>query len=309
MMTQISATLVKEVREKTGAGMMDWQRALSETSADLEQAVDWLRKKGLSAAVKKAGRIAAEGLVGVYCEEQQAAIVEVNAETDFVARNDGFQKLVDNLCKIVMEKNGILDAVVAARYPGNDRTVAEEITHNIATIGENLSIRRCERCSVEEGVIASYIHNATTSGLGRIGVLVTLESSGNREKLLSLGKQIAMHIAATRPQWLNITDVDTTTLNREREILSDQARASGRPDDVIEKMVEGRMRKYFEENVLLEQVFVVDNQTKILNVLKNAAETIGAPVKISHFVRFALGEGIDRGETDFAAEVAATLSN
>lgn len=308
-MTQISAALVKELREKTGAGMMDCKRALSETSADLEQAVDWLRKKGLSAAANKAGRVAAEGLVGVYLEGQKAAIVEVNAETDFVARNDGFQELVGNVCKVVLEQGGKLDSVVAAPYPGSERTVAEEVTHNIATIGENLSIRRCESCSVEEGVIASYIHNATTPGLGRIGVLVALESSGDSEKLLSLGKQIAMHIAAARPEWLSTTDVDPATLDREREVLSEQARASGRPDDVIEKMVEGRMRKYYEEFVLLEQTFVVDNQTKITNVLKDAEESLGTPVRISHFVRYALGEGIDRGESDFAAEVAATLGN
>ena len=308
-MTQISAALVKELREKTGAGMMDCKRALSETSADVEQAVDWLRKKGLSAAANKAGRVAVEGLVGVYVEAQNAAIVELNAETDFVARNDGFQKLVGNVCKIVLEQGGELDAVVAAPYTGNDRTVAEEITHNIATIGENLSIRRCESCSVETGVIASYIHSATTPDLGRIGVLVTLESGGDREKLLSLGKQIAMHIAAARPQWLNIADVDTATLDREREILSEQARASGRPDDVIEKMVEGRMRKYLEEFVLLEQTFVVDNQTKIAKVLTDAEENLGTSVQISHFVRYALGEGIDKEESDFAAEVAARLDS
>ena len=308
-MTQISAALVKELREKTGAGMMDCKRALSETSADLEQAVDWLRKKGLSAAANKAGRVAAEGLVGVYLEAQKAAIVEVNAETDFVARNDGFQEFVGNVCKIVLEQGGELNAVVAAPYPGNDRTVAEEVTHNIATIGENLSIRRCESCFVEEGVIAPYIHSVTTPGLGRIGVLVTLGSGGDSEKLLSLGKQIAMHIAAARPQWLNITDVDPATLDRERKVLSEQARASGRPDDVIEKMVEGRMRKYYEEFVLLEQTFVIDNQTKIAKVLKDAEENLGTPVRISHFVRYALGEGIDRGEADFAAEVAETLGN
>ena len=308
-MTQISAALVKELREKTGAGMMDCKRALSETSADVEQAVDWLRKKGLSAAANKAGRIAAEGLVGVYLDAQKAAIVEVNAETDFVARNDGFQEFVSNVCKIVLEQGGELDAVVAAPFPGSERTVAEEVTLNIATIGENLSIRRCESCSVEDGVIASYIHNATTTGLGRIGVLVTLEAAGDSKKLLSLGKQIAMHIAAARPEWLSVTDVDPATLDRERKVLSEQARASGRPDDVIEKMVEGRMRKYYEEFVLLEQTFVVDNQTKISKVLKDAEEDLGTPVRITHFVRYALGEGIDRGESDFAAEVAATLNN
>ena len=307
-MTQISAALVKELREKTGAGMMDCKHALSETSADVEQAVDWLRKKGLSAAANKAGRIAAEGLVCVYLDAQEAAIVEVNAETDFVARNDGFQEFVSNICKIVLKQGGELDVVVAAPYHGSERTVAEEVTHNIATIGENLSIRRCESCSVEEGVIASYIHNATTTGLGRIGVLVTLQSAGDSEKLLSLGKQIAMHIAAARPEWLSVTDVDPATLDRERKVLSEQARASGRPDDVIEKMVEGRLRKYYEEFVLLEQTFVVDNQTKIAKVLKDAEEELGTPVRISHFVRYALGEGIDKGEADFAAEVAATLN-
>jgi elongation factor Ts len=306
-MTQISVALVKELREKTGAGMMDCKRALSETSADVEQAVDWLRKKGLSAAANKAGRVAAEGLVGVYVEAGKAAIAEVNAETDFVARNNGFQDLVGTIVKLVLEQDGKLDAVAAVPFPGSDRTVAEEVTHNIATIGENLSFRRCASCSVGEGVVASYVHGAVAPDLGRIGVLVALESSGDRKKLILLGKQIAMHIAAARPECLGIGDVEPAAIERERQVLSDQARASGRPDDVIEKMIEGRMRKYYGEIVLLEQTFVIDNQTKIAKVLDDAEENLGAPARITHFVRYGLGEGIEKGESNFAADVAATL--
>ena len=308
-MVQISAALVKELRDKTGAGMMDCKRALSETAADIEQAVDWLRKNGLSAAANKAGRIAAEGLVGVCVDKNTGAIVEVNAETDFVARNEGFQAFVDAVGTLALHHNGDMNALQAAAFPGTDRTVAEEVTHNIATIGENLALRRCTSCSVDEGVIASYIHGAAAPGLGRIGVLVAMESSGDAEKLLSLGKQIAMHIAAARPEWLGVDDVDPAALDRERQVLGDQARASGRPDDVIEKMVEGRLRKYYEELVLLEQTFVIDNQTKIATVIEGAEEDLGAPVRISSFVRYALGEGIEREESDFAADVAATLKH
>ncbi len=308
-MVQISAALVKELRDKTGAGMMDCKRALSETAADVEQAVDWLRKNGLSAAANKAGRVAAEGLVGVCVETRKGAIVEVNAETDFVARNDGFQAFVETVGKLALQHDGDMNSLQAAAYPGSERSVSEEVTHNIATIGENLALRRCASCSVEDGVVASYIHGAVVPGLGKIGVLVALESSGDAEKLQSLGKQIAMHIAASRPRWLTIDDVDPSDLDRERQVLSEQARASGRPDDVVEKMVEGRLRKYYEEFVLVEQTFVIDNQTKIAKVLEDAEEDLGAPVRISDFVRYALGEGIERGETDFAAEVAETLKH
>ena len=308
-MAQISAALVKELRDKTGAGMMDCKRALSESDADVEQAVDWLRKNGLSAAANKAGRVAAEGLVGVCVDANKGAIVEVNSETDFVARNERFQSLVDAIGQLALQHDGDIDVLQAAPFPGSDRSVAEELSHNIATIGENLALRRCTACSVEDGVVASYIHSAVAPGLGKIGVLVAIESNGDGEKLRAVGKQIAMHIAASRPEWLAIDDVDPTALDRERQVLSDQARASGRPDEVIEKMVEGRLRKYYEELVLLEQTFVIDNQTKIAKVLEDAAEDTGAPVRISEFIRYTLGEGIERGDSDFAAEVAATLKH
>ncbi len=308
-MAQISAALVKELRDKTGAGMMDCKRALSESDADVEQAVDWLRKNGLSAAANKAGRVAAEGLVGVCVDANKGAIVEVNSETDFVARNEGFQCLVDAIGQLALQHDGDIDLLQAAPFPGSDRSVAEELSHNIATIGENLALRRCTVCSVEDGVVASYIHSAVAPGLGKIGVLVAIESNGDGEKLQAVGKQIAMHIAASRPEWLAIDDVDPIALDRERQVLSDQARASGRPDEVIEKMVEGRLRKYYEELVLLEQTFVIDNQTKIAKVLEDAAEDTGAPVRISKFIRYTLGEGIERGDSDFAAEVAARLKH
>ena len=308
-MVQISAALVKELRNKTGAGMMDCKRALSETDADVEQAVDWLRKNGLSTAANKAGRVAAEGLVGVYVKANKGAIVEVNAETDFVARNEGFQSFVGAISQLALQHDGDIELLQAALFPGSDRSVAEELSHNIATIGENLELRRCRTCSVEDGVVASYIHSAVAPGLGKIGVLIALESSGDGDKLHALGKQIAMHIAASRPEWLAIDDVDPAVLDRERQVLSDQARTSGRPDNVIEKMVEGRLRKYYEEFVLLEQAYVIDNQMKIAKVLADAEEDTGAPVRISKFIRYTLGEGIERGASDFAAEVAATLKH
>jgi len=305
----VTAAMVKELREKSGAGMMDCKKALNETEGDVDAAVDWLRKKGLSAAAKKSGRVAAEGLIGAVTAGQKGALIEVNSETDFVARNEAFQGFVTGLAALSLTHEGDLAALVAADFPGSGRTVADELTHNIATIGENMTIRRAEVQAVETGLVVSYVHNASAPGLGKIGVLVALESTGDAGKLEALGKQVAMHIAATAPQSLSIEDLDPTLIDREREVLSDQARASGKPEEIIGKMVEGRLRKFYEEAVLLEQVFVIDNETKVGKVVEKAAADIGAPVKITGFSCLVLGEGVEREETDFAAEVAATLSS
>jgi elongation factor Ts len=305
----VTAAMVKELREKSGAGMMDCKKALNENDGDIDAAVDWLRKKGLSAAAKKSGRVAAEGLIGAVTMGQKGALVEVNSETDFVARNDAFQGFVSGLADISLAHDGDLGDVMAADFPGTGRSVADELTHNIATIGENMTVRRAAVQSVETGLVVSYVHNASAPGLGKIGVLVALESAGDTGKLEALGKQVAMHIAATAPQSLSIDDLDPALIDREREVLSDQARASGKPEEIIGKMVEGRLRKFYEEAVLLEQVFVIDNETKVGKVVEKAAADIGAPVKIAGFSRLVLGEGVERQETDFAAEVAATLSS
>jgi elongation factor Ts len=305
-MAEISASLVKELREKTGAGMMDCKRALSETAGDLENAVDWLRKKGLSAAAKKAGRTAAEGLIGVAIKGNVGAMVEVNAETDFVARNDTFQKFVATVAELALTHVD-LDRLKVAPYPGSGRKVEEELTHLIATVGENMSIRRMARLHVPHGVVMSYVHNAVAPTLGKIGVLVALESTASPERLGGVGRQIAMHVAAARPQYLDIAAVPKADLDRERDVLREQARTSGKPDKVIEQMVEGRLRKFYEETVLLEQIFVIDNETKVAKIIDAAAKELGGPVKIAAFERLVLGEGIEKDTTDFAAEVAATL--
>ena len=303
-MAEITAALVKDLREKTGAGMMDCKKALGETGGDMEAAVDWLRKKGLAAAAKKSGRVAAEGLVGVTSSGTSGAVVEINAETDFVARNEGFQAYVKAVTQLAAG-TGDIEALKGKPYPGTGRTVADELTHLIATIGENMSIRRVKQLTVGSGVVATYMHSALTPGLGKIGVLVALESTGDQGKLQELGRQIAMHIAAARPEALDVADVDPTALNRERDVLADQARASGKPEEIIAKMVEGRLRKYYEEVVLLEQLYVIDGETKVRKVVEAAAKELGAPVKLAGFVRFALGEGIDKGTADFASEVAS----
>jgi elongation factor Ts len=307
-MAEISATLVKELREKTGAGMMDCKRALSETAGNLEVAVDWLRKKGLAAAAKKAGRVAAEGLVGVAVKGNVGAVVEINAETDFVARNDVFQKFVSTVAELALT-HVELERLKAAPYPGASRNVAEELTHMIATVGENMSLRRMARLHVPHGVVASYVHNAVAPNLGKIGVLVALESSGSGERLVGVGRQLAMHVAAAKPQYLDIASVSGADLARERDVLREQAKASGKPDAVIDKMVEGRLRKFYEETVLHEQIFVIDNETKVAKVLEAASKELGAPVKLAGFERLVLGEGIEKEQTDFAAEVAATLKH
>jgi elongation factor Ts len=299
-MAAITAALVKDLRDKTGAGMMDCKRALTETDGDIEAAVDWLRKKGLAAAAKKSGRIAAEGLVGVATADNKAAIVEVNAETDFVARNETFQGFVEAVAKIALEVGEDLDTIKAAPFPGSGRNVADELTHLVATIGENMTIRRVKVLSVKQGVVASYMHQALKPGLGKIGVLAAIEGPGEFATLETLGRQVGMHVAATRPEALDVDAVDPAALERERAILSDQARASGKPEAIIEKMVEGRIRKYYEEVVLLEQVWVHDGESRVRAVVKKAGVTL------TGFVRFALGEGIEKPKDDFAAEVAAT---
>jgi elongation factor Ts len=297
----ITAGLVKDLRDKTGAGMMDCKKALIETDGEIEPAIDWLRKKGLAAAAKKSGRVAAEGLVGVASATNKAAIVEVNAETDFVARNETFQEFVAKVAEIVLEIGDDLDAVNAAPFPDTGRTVAEELTHLVATIGENMTIRRAKVLSVSQGVVASYMHKALRPGLGQIGVLAAVEGPGELATLETLGRQVGMHVAAARPEALDIDAVDPAALDRERAVLSEQARASGKPEAIIEKMVEGRIRKYYEEVVLLEQVWVHDGESRVRTVAKKAGVTL------TGFVRFQLGEGVEKPQgPDFAAEVAAT---
>lgn len=304
-MAKISAADVKELRNRTGAGMMDCKEALEANDGDIEAAVDWLRKKGLAAAAKKAGRVAAEGLVGIATGGGAGAIVEVNSETDFVARNETFQDFVRTVADLALSNDGDMDAVLESGYPGTDRTVSEQLTHNIATIGENMSIRRTASVSVSPGVVGSYVHNTVTDSLGKIGVLVALESEGDEDKLATLGKQLSMHIAAANPQSLDIEGLSGESIARERDVLVEQARESGKPDNIIEKMIEGRMRKFYEQVVLLKQTYIIDGERNIETVLKDAEKDVGAPVKIVAFVRFGLGEGIEKEEEDFASEVQA----
>jgi elongation factor Ts len=304
-MAEVTAALVKELRERTGAGMMDCKRALDDAGGDIEAAVDWLRKKGLAAAAKKAGRTAAEGLVGVATRGCAGAVVEVNSETDFVARNREFQKFVQVVCELSVESDGRLETLAQSPFPGVQRTVAEELARLIATVGENLVLRRLQRLAVAEGAIASYVHNALGPGVGKIGVLVALASSAQPDRLSELGKQLAMHVAAANPLYLDIASVPAAALDRERDVLRAQARGTGKPEAIVERMVEGRLRKFYEEVVLLEQIFVVDGERKIAKVVDDAAKWIGSPIRVTGFARFALGEGIERRPTDFAAEVAA----
>jgi elongation factor Ts len=306
-MANVSAAHVKALREKTGAGMMDCKQALSETDGDMEAAVDWLRKKGLSAAAKKAGRVAAEGLVGIATDGTRAAVVEVNSETDFVARNEGFQDFVRKVAGVSVGCGGDYDSTGSAAFPGSGRSVVEETQHMVGTIGENIQFRRAAGVRVENGVIGAYMHNAVAPDLGKIGVIVGLSSTGDPERLAALGKQIAMHIAAANPLSVTVAALDPEVVERERNVLLEQARQSGKPEEIVAKMTEGRLRKFYEEAVLLEQVFVIDGETRISKVLESAAKDIGAGIEISGFVRFALGEGIEREEKDFAAEVAAQV--
>jgi len=303
----VTAALVKELREKSGAGMMDCKKALGETNGDMDAAIDWLRTKGLATAAKKSGRVASEGLVAIAVEGTSGAVVELNAETDFVARNTEFQDFARSLSGLALAA-GDLDTLRAATYPDTGRTVEEELTQKIATIGENMTLRRMERLSVSSGAVVSYMHNATADGLGRIGVLVALESTADEAALQGLGKQLAMHIAATSPASLSVEDLDKDAVQRERDVLIEQAKASGKPQEIAEKMVEGRMKKYYQEVVLLEQTSVIDGETRIADVITKAGKDAGADIAMTAFVRFNLGEGIEKEETDFAAEVAAQLS-
>ena len=303
----VTAALVKELREKSGAGMMDCKTALSETDGDMEAAIDWLRTKGLATAAKKSGRVASEGLVAFAVDGTRGALIELNAETDFVARNTEFQEFASTLATLALDADDI-EALGGVDYPDTGRNVSEELTHKIATIGENMSLRRMESVSVGSGSIVSYMHNSTAPGLGRIGVLVALESSADTAVLEELGKQIAMHIAATSPASLSVDDLDPVSVQRERDVLIEQAKASGKPQEIAEKMVEGRMKKYYQEVVLLEQTSVIDGETQIAGVVANAAKSAGTDIELTAFARFNLGEGIEKEETDFAAEVAAQLS-
>ena len=308
-MTEITAALVKKLREETGVGMMDCKKALVETDGDHEAAVDWLRTKGLSAAAKKADRIASEGLVGVSIDGATGALVEVNAETDFVARNGDFQEFVKTAAGLALRSGGDLDALKAAAYPGSERTVEEQLTHLITTIGENLSLRRVQIIEVGQGVLASYVHNSLAPGLGRIAVLTALESEADAATLDALGKQISMHVAAVKPLAVTRDGLDPAAVEREREILAQQARETGKPEEIIEKMLEGRMRKYFEEICLLDQTFVIDGETKVEKVLEEASKESGAAISISAFGLFVLGEGIEKKQEYFAAEVAAAIGD
>ena len=308
-MAEITASLVKELREKTGAGMMDCKKALGEVAGDLEKAIDWLRTKGLSAAAKKAGRVAAEGLVGVVANGTRGAVIEVNAETDFVGRNDLFQKFVGDSAKIALDSGGDMAKVAAAPYPGTGRDVQGELTHLIATIGENMSLRRAGMLSVSDGVVASYMHNKVATDLGKIGVLVALESKGEKAALASFGRQLCLHIAAASPAAITVEDLDPKLIERERAVYTEQAKASGKPPEIAAKMVEGRLRKeFYQQVVLLQQTFLGpggDGKATVEQVLKATEKAAGAPIKVTRFVRYALGEGIDKKDTDFAAEVAA----
>ena len=301
----ISATMVKELRELTGAGMMDCKAALAETNGDMDAAVDWLRKKGISKADKKAGRTAAEGLIGIDSGLREAAVVEVNSETDFVARNEAFQEIVRNVAKVALAHDGDAAKVAAAKYPSSDKPVTEAIKDAVATIGENLSFRRSAKLAVGQGVVATYTHNTVAENLGKLGVLVAVETAGKEGPAHAIARQIAMHVAASSPLALTPEELDPAVVERERSIFAEQARQSGKPEAIIEKMVEGRLRKFYEEVVLLKQAFVLNPDLTVEKALKDAENEIGAPARVTAFVRFAVGEGIDKGTSDFAAEVAA----
>jgi elongation factor Ts len=303
-MAEITAASVKELRERTGAGMMDCKTALAETNGEMEAAIDWLRAKGLSAAAKKAGRTAAEGLVGVTVEGSRGAVVEVNSETDFVAKNELFQDFVRNVAKLALEHGPDVEALGATAYPGGG-TVAEKLTDNIAKIGENQSLRRAAVLEVSEGAIVSYVHNQVAPGLGKIGVLVALESAAPADTLLALGKQLAMHVAAAHPLALSAEDLPTELVERERAIAMEKAKESGKPENIVEKMVEGGLAKFRKEHSLVSQLFVIDNKTPVAEVVASAAKDAGTGFALKGFVRFQLGEGIEKKQEDFAAEVAA----
>jgi elongation factor Ts len=306
-MTNITAALVKDLRDKTGAGMMDCKNALTETGGDMEAAIDWLRKKGISKAGKKAGRVAAEGLVGVAVSGGAGALVEVNAETDFVARNEEFKSFVKSAADIALKESGALEKVLAAKHGAS--TVQQTLTELVAKIGENMSVRRTIALAVDPGVVAAYVHNAASPELGKIGVLVALKSTADQTKLAALAKQIAMHIAAANPLAITPEHLSKDVVDRERAVQTEIARQSGKPEAVIEKMMEGRMRKFYEETVLLSQTFVIDGETQVSKVIEKAAKDLGAPITVEGFVRFQVGEGIEKAESDFADEVAQMAGN
>ena len=302
----LSASKVKELREKSGAGMMDCKKALVESNGNMEDAVDWLRKQGLSAVAKKSSRVAAEGLIGVSVKGLKGAIIEVNSETDFVARNELFQNFVKKCSYLALTHKSDVDSLKELPFPETGRSVDQELSNNIATIGENMNIRRAEYLEVSEGVLVSYIHNKVTEDLGKLGVIVAIESQSQESKLLEVGKQIAMHIAATSPKSVDVDDLDGDLVKRERDVLIEQAMSSGKPKDIAEKMVQGRLQKFFQEVVLNEQISVIDGETKIKDVIKKLSNDLGTDVKIKDFKILKLGEGIEVAENDFAAEVAAT---
>lgn len=304
-MAEITAALVKELREKSGAGMMDCKKALTETNGDIEAAIDWLRAKGIAKADKKSGRTAAEGLIGIAGAGHKAVVIELNSETDFVARNDAFQDLVRGVAEVALSTDGTVDAIAAATYPATGKPVAETIKDAIATIGENMTLRRAAKLEVEHGVVATYIHNAAGDGIGKLGVLVALKSEGDKAVLTSIGRQVAMHIAATNPLAIRSEEVDAAVAERERNVFIEQSRASGKPDNIIEKMVEGRMRKFFEEVALLSQAFVINPDVTVGEAVKAAEKEAGAPIEVIGMARLLLGEGVEKEESDFAAEVAA----
>ncbi|WP_395623922.1 translation elongation factor Ts [Sphingomonas daechungensis] len=303
-MAEITAGSVKELRERTGAGMMDCKKALAENNGEMEAAIDWLRAKGLAAAAKKAGRTAAEGLVGVAVAGVRGAVVEVNSETDFVAKNEIFQDFVRNVAQLALENGDDVEALSNASYPSGG-TVSEVLTDNIAKIGENQSLRRAAVLEVKEGVVVPYVHNQVVPGLGKIGVLVALGSAAPSETLVALGKQIAMHVAAANPLALNADDLDADLIERERSIAMEKAKESGKPQNIVEKMVEGGLAKFRKDNALTSQLFVMDGKTPVADVIAQAGKEAGTPVTLASFVRFQLGEGIEKKQDDFAAEVAA----
>ncbi|MBC8048694.1 MAG: elongation factor Ts [Chitinophagales bacterium] len=308
-MSAITAQMVKDLREKTGVGMMDCKAALTENNGDFEASVDWLRAKGLAKAAKKAGRIAADGLVAVAADGKQGAMVEVNSETDFVARNPEFQSLVSEVSKLALKLDGDLDKLLTASYPKKKIAVAEVVKELVITIGENLNVRRTAHLKVKAGVVASYVHSQVEPGLGKIGVLVALESEGKADKLNDLGRKIAMHIAATNPLALTAGEVSSDIVERERAIFAEQAKESGKAANIVEKMVDGRIKKFYQEVVLLQQAFVLNPDMTVEQAIKDAEKDAGAPIQMTGFVRFALGEGIEKKEDDFAAEVAAAAGS
>ena len=305
----ISAQMVKELRLKSSAGMMDCKKALTETNGDMDAAIDWLRKKGLATASKKAGRVASEGLIGIKLKNKSGAIVEVNSETDFVARNEEFQTFVNDICNIALENNADLNKILSSNFPGSKKNVQDTLTDKIAKIGENMSLRRAEMLSVPNGAVIGYMHNSVKDDLGKIGVLVALESNADASQLNKLGKELAMHIAATSPSSLSIEDLSSELVDRERKVLIDQAMSSGKPEEIAKKMVEGRLRKFYSEVVLLEQTFVIDGETKVSDVIKKFSKEINEDIKINSFIRFNLGEGIEKDTKNFAEEVAEQLSD